>query len=151
MTEHGRAGRRPAALSQTAWRLGLLAVLLIPTSVRADEPAERGIFVTVGNPITSEVVNGIKERLALSQRDKPIAKFVFDFNPDGREASSADYGPCLDLADAISELPGRTIAFLHGPTMRHTVLPVLACQELVMSSTAVLGPVVLDKDPSLND
>jgi membrane-bound ClpP family serine protease len=129
----------------------LAIVILHGPQLRADEPVERGIFVTVGNPITSEVVNGIKERLALSQRDKPVAKFVFDFNPDGREASSLDYGPCLDLADAISELPGRTIAFVHGPIMRHTILPALACQELVMSSTAVLGPVVAEKEPPLND
>jgi membrane-bound ClpP family serine protease len=114
------------------------------------DPTERGIFVTVPNPITSEVVSGIRSRLALAQRDKPLTKFVFDFNPDDREAGSVDYGPCLDLADAISELNG-TIAFVHGPTLRHTVLPVLACQELVMSSTAVLGPVATDKEGPLND
>jgi membrane-bound ClpP family serine protease len=120
--------------------------------VAAEEPetAERGIFVTVANPITSEVVNGIRGRIALAQRDKPLSKVVFDFNPDGRESGSVDYGPCLDLADAISELNG-TIAFVHGPTLRHTVLPVLACQDLVMSSDAVLGPVATDKDGMLND
>ena len=64
---------------------------------------------------------------------------------------SRDYGPCLDLADAINQLNTRTIAFVHSAALRHTVLPILACQELVMSSDAVLGPVVADKDGSLND
>jgi membrane-bound ClpP family serine protease len=151
MMDHGRAGRRLAPSRAIVRTLLLSIFFLACQSVRGDEPAERGIFVTVGNPITSEVVNGIKERLALVQRETPVAKFVFDFNPDGREASSVDYGPCLDLADAIAELNGKTIAFVHGPTMRHTVLPVLACQELVMSSAAALGPVVPDKEPPLND
>ncbi|HEX4590853.1 MAG TPA: hypothetical protein VH120_13035, partial [Gemmataceae bacterium] len=134
-------------------RAALMAWILFNPPAWAEDapPAERGVFVTVANPITSEVVSGIKERIARNQRDQPVAKFVFDFNPDGREAGSVDYGPCLDLAEAISELNVRTIAFVHGPAMRHTVLPILACQELVMSSEAVLGPVVVDKDGSLND
>jgi membrane-bound ClpP family serine protease len=151
MTDLGPAGLRLAFLRAFSPVLSLAILCLASEPSRGDEPVERGIFVTVGNPITSEVVNGIKERLALVQRDKPVAKFVFDFNPDGREASSIDYGPCLDLADAIAELNGKTIAFVHGLTMRNTVLPVLACQELVMSSTATLGPVVPEKEPPFND
>ncbi len=136
-----------------ACRAALVAISVlhaVPLSAQ-EPPAERGIFVTVANPITSEVVNSIRERVARAQRDKPVAKIVFDFNPDGKEASSRDYGPCLDLADAISQLATKTIAFVHGPVLRHTVLPVLACQELVMSSDAVLGPVVSDQDGPLND
>jgi membrane-bound serine protease (ClpP class) len=131
-------------------RLGrkLLAVFLaglFAAPALAQEP-ERGIFVTVSNPITSEVVNGIKERVARAQKDRPVNKFVFDFNPDGREASTADYGPSHDLAKIIKSLNVQTIAFVHAPVTRHSVLPVLACQELVMSPAngVVLGPVVSD-------
>src|SRR5262249_30931831 len=42
-----------------------------------------------------------------------------------------------------------TIAFVHGEVARHTVLPVLACKELVMSADARLGPVVLEGEPAL--
>lgn len=115
---------------------------------REPEPAERGIFLTVANPITSEVVNGLRERIA---RAKGVAKIVFDFNPDGKEASTRDYGPCLDLAKEIGRLQGSTIAFVRGPVSRHTVLPVLACQQLVMSSDAVLGPILVDPNSTPDD
>jgi membrane-bound ClpP family serine protease len=145
MTSH-----RGAALFHAA-ALMIAAVFANPAVARQEEPAERGIFVTVANPITSDIVNAIKERVARAQRDKPVAKIVFDFNPDGKDAGSADFGPCVDLAEVINQLSIRTIAFVHGAASRHTVLPVMACQELVMSSTAVLGPVLVDKESTLND
>src|SRR5437588_1185972 len=102
MTTHRRA---IVLCLRAAYRAALLAAsaLLVAPAPAQEPPAERGIFVTVANPITSDIVNGIKGRIAMAQRDKPVAKVVFDFNPDGREASSNDYGPCYDLADAISE------------------------------------------------
>jgi membrane-bound serine protease (ClpP class) len=155
MTIGRRTDHWSAVNCRAVCRIAVMATsALLASTTGAQEPAppaERGIFVTVANPITSEVVSGIRERIARDQRDKPIAKIVFDFNPDGREAASVDYGPCLDLADAISDLNVRTIAFVHGAAIRHTVLPILACQELVMSSDAILGPVITDKDGPLND
>jgi membrane-bound serine protease (ClpP class) len=125
----------------------VVAGVFVACPVRGQPPEpERGIFVTVANPVTSEVVNAIKERIARAQRDKPVQKFVFDFNPDGRETSTAEYGPSHDLAKFIKNLNVQTIAFVHGPVTRHSVLPVLACQELVMSPAdgVVLGPVLVD-------
>jgi membrane-bound ClpP family serine protease len=154
MTTHCRVATGSVVNLRAVYRTAFLAAgvsFALPVLGQEPDPADRGIFVTVANPITSEVVNGIRERVARAQRDKPIAKIVFDFNPDGKEASSRDYGPCLDLADAISQLETKTIAFVHGPALRHTVLPILACQELVMSSDAMLGPVVADQDGPLND
>src|SRR5438874_1427384 len=72
-----------------------------PAAAQEAESPERGIFVAVANPITSEVVNAVRERVARARRDKPVAKFVFEFNLDGKEASSPDYGPCRDLAKEI--------------------------------------------------
>ena len=94
----------PAVLCRSAFALAVSVFFSAPVKSQDTEPAERGIFITVANPITSEVVNGIRGRIALAQRDKPLSKIVFDFNPDGREAGSVDYGPCLDLANAISEM-----------------------------------------------
>jgi membrane-bound ClpP family serine protease len=130
---------RPVLLSVAV--LTVVGLTVGPALGQEPEPAERGIFVTVPNPITSEVVNGLRERIA---RNKGVAKIVFDFNPDGKEASTRDYGPCLDLAKEIGRLQANTIAFVHGPVGRHTVLPVIACQQLVMASDAVLGPVLTD-------
>ena len=68
MTDHRRAAVRLPAIPGSILRAALLvAGALFSTSVLSQEPepAERGIFVTVTNPITSEVVNGIKERIVL--------------------------------------------------------------------------------------
>src|ERR1700722_15831380 len=99
MTTHRRAGPRSPGHLRAAYRVGLLAasvLFAIPIPAQEPDPAERGIFVTVANPITSEGVNAIRGRIALPRGEKPVAKIVFDFNPDGKEASSRDYGPCLD-------------------------------------------------------
>lgn len=126
--------------------LAVIGVLLaVTTVVRADDPPEAGQFVTVPTAITSEAVRQIKVTVARAEEKKALRKIVFDFNPGGKEASTPDFGPCLDLANYIHEKrsEGRifTIAFVHGKTTRHTVLPVLACDELVMSHDAVIGPV----------
>ncbi|HEY1377169.1 MAG TPA: NfeD family protein [Gemmataceae bacterium] len=143
MTTHPR----PAVTFRAAYHVALLAasaLMTTPAPAQETEPPERGMFVTVTSPITSEVVNGVRERVARAQRDKPVTKVVFDFNPDGKEASSGDFFACAGLAKDITRLPVKTIAFVHAPVTRHSVLPVLACQQLVMSSDAVLGPVLTD-------
>ncbi len=73
-----------------------------------------------------------------------VKKVIFDFNPDGKEASTEAYGPCSDLADYIRTLAenGLTpIAFIHGKTTRHSVLPALACEDMVMASGSQIGQV----------
>lgn len=142
-------------LARTAWAwVGLLALLLPAPSARAEaEPAVEGLFVTVSHPITTEVVSRVKgatERALGRARgaDAPnrSLKIVYDFNPDGRAASS-DFGPCYELAVFLSELHDvHTIAFVHGETTRHTVLPVLACRDIVFSSAGRLGDVRRGED-----
>src|SRR4051812_36933415 len=93
-------GRRlvPAALA--------LLTLALPalSPARADEPREDGVFITVSNPITSDVFNSVREqteRARQKRKDRLITKIVYDFNPGGREAASPDFGPCSDLADYL--------------------------------------------------
>src|SRR5439155_4081385 len=82
--------------------LALSALALLAFSpVRADGPPEDGVFITVPNPITSDAFSRVREqadRARQKQKDRVITKIVFDFNPEGREASSPDYGPCSDFA-----------------------------------------------------
>jgi membrane-bound ClpP family serine protease len=125
--------------------IGLLAGLSAATA-RPPEPdaPEPGRFVTVATPITSPVVNQIKEAVARAMKDRPLKKIVFDFNPEGREAATDDFGVCLDLARHIRSLGNEgvlTVAYVRNRVSRHTVLPVLACAELVMGPDGVLGPV----------
>ena len=161
-TSPGRSRRRSAVgkgLGPWAAALGLL--VLLPRAAQAEDVTVEGLFITVQNPITSDVTNRVKEMTQRAlQRFKSngaaepglpprVLKIVYDFNPDGKPAGSRDFGPCSDLASFLLEQQDvQTIAFVHNETTRHTVLPVLACQDIVMSSTARLGDVSRDQDPS---
>lgn len=147
------------------WIFAVLIGLLVwhyPLVAGPDAGAvERGQFITVGNPITSDVVVQIRQAITRSQQTGPLRKIVFDFNPQGKEAATADLGACLELARFIREKRNAglmTIAFVHNKVTRHTVLPVLACDQLVMGPEAAIGaisdnpnasPDKLDIDPYL--
>ena len=134
---------------------GLFATLLLHPAARAQAPApENGLFVTVANPITSEEVSRIKAKVErnLNRPDRRVRKIVFDFNPDRHASGTKDFGACHDLAKFLLRLQEvTTVAFIHNETTQHTVLPVLACQEIVMASRAKLGDVLRDQsDPLTN-
>jgi membrane-bound serine protease (ClpP class) len=104
-----------------------------------------GLFISVPNPITSEEVQRIKQKVdnAIKQR-RNITTVVFDFNPDGAKVGTTDFSPCQSLQRYIHQLQrGRvkaewprmsTVAFVHAETSKHTVLPVLACDQIIMSA-----------------
>jgi len=124
---------------------GIVAfVLLIAADKPADKPNETadGIFITVRNPIDSNVLNRVKASTMrfLDRHDHHGLRIVYDFNPDGFASSSADYGTCRDLAVFLLDLQDiSTVAFVHNDVSGHAVLPVLACQEIVMSPAARIG------------
>jgi membrane-bound ClpP family serine protease len=126
-------------------KLALFACLL--SVARAQEPARQdGLFITVANPITSDVVESIKAKTqrALERTDRPIRTIVFDFNSgdqlSGHASSTKAYGPCHDLAAFLLEQQAvNTVAFVHNDVSAHTILPVLACKDIVMSAEAKIG------------
>lgn len=135
-------------MARHTWPSAVL-ILAVVAPLRADD---EGLFVTVPTPITSAVVGRIKERVDRAARDHGIRKLVLDFNPDNKEAATPDFGPCYDLAKYLRQKHDvLTVAFVHNKVTRHSVLPVLACKELVMSSDAALGEVVGDNAASLDD
>jgi membrane-bound ClpP family serine protease len=144
--------RRPFRWS--AW-CGAALALVAAGAARAEGPAEDGQFITVPNPIDSGVFSRVKEQAseALARPGSPkITKLIFDFNPDNKDAGSPYYGSCLELAEYIRSLPSvTTVAYVHARTTRHTVLPVLACKDLVMSDNAALGDVFPDDNDHAND
>jgi membrane-bound serine protease (ClpP class) len=129
----------------------LASCLLSAAHVRADEPAGDkrsadetvdGLFVTVPSPIDTLGVNRVKAitNRFLDRADHRGLKIVYDFNPDNDPARSSDYGTCRDLAVFLLDLQDvTTVAFVHNDVTGHTVLPVLACQDIVMSRKARLG------------
>jgi membrane-bound serine protease (ClpP class) len=126
----------------------LLATVSAPLS-RAQAPLnnlpDEGIFVNVPNPVTGEGVTRVKNSIeaARSNANRPIRKVVFTFNPSGKEASTTDFGAAYELAGYIEKLHDlSTIAFVSNPVSGHTILPVMACKEIVMSKNASFGEIL---------
>lgn len=81
-----------------------------------------------------------------------VFKVICDFNPDGLPNRSENFGDCYELAKKLRDLQKqgvRTVAYVHGDVSRHSVLPVLACAEIVLSRlpVATLGPVTSPDRP----
>lgn len=112
--------------------------------VRAQDGAD-ALFLTVANPISSDAVARVRNQIAARVNDpvRRVSTVVFDFNPDGKPAHSTDPGAAYDLAEVIGGHKGlTTVAFVRAPVTGHTVLPVLACKEVVMAKAGTIGPVV---------
>jgi membrane-bound serine protease (ClpP class) len=146
-------GNRPRGL---AVGLALLLFVFAAAARGADAPPDvDGIFITVQNPITTDVTHRVREatdrkvqKVRESANGRRVSlKIVYDFNPDNKPAGTRDFGPCHDLAKYLLGLRDvSTVAFVHGEVTRHTVLPVLACKEIVMAGDARLGDVTRDQD-----
>jgi membrane-bound ClpP family serine protease len=108
---------------------------------------EGGLFITVQNPITSEVVSRIVAKSDRAVASGKVGKIIFDFNEGSHPSCSEDYGACRDLAAHLLNLKQcQTVAFVHNEVTGHTVLPVLACQELIMSKEAKLGRALSERE-----
>ena len=132
----------------TPVRLPLLAAvaaaaggLFLPSSGLSQNPdavrTVEGMLVSVPSPITSEVVQRVKNQVQsrVNNNARPVKVVVFDFTPGGKDAANPNFGACYELSQVIDQLKGgvTTVAFVTGKASGHTVLPVLACRELVMS------------------
>jgi membrane-bound serine protease (ClpP class) len=127
----------------------LLALLLLRqgSALPEDGRQEGGLFITVQNPITSEVVSRVVAKSERALASGKIGKLIFDFNPGGHSSCSEDYGACRDLAAHLLNLKQcQTVAFVHNEVTGHTVLPVLACQEIVMSREAKIGRALSERE-----
>jgi membrane-bound ClpP family serine protease len=136
----------PAALGTGRWGLVLLALLAAPLLARAEEPAVEGLLVQIPtemvaapNRLRSVLHGPLKRFEAGSGRRGGTFRLLCDFNPDGRRSESDDFFACAGLANYLRDLPRQfkgvqTIAYVHGDVRRHSVLPVLACTEIVLST-----------------
>jgi membrane-bound serine protease (ClpP class) len=119
-----------------------------------------GLFITV-RTITSKEKDRIqlaanqaisRFRAVAKQRhqdgvDERQFKIVLDFNPDEQQNASDDFGACYSLAKFLLDKVDPdivTIAFVHGQVSGYSVLPALACTDLVMSAQARLGEAQVD-------
>ena len=145
----------PVVLRSRVWVLAVLAAAAGPSPAGAENAAARpGLFVTVPNPLNSDAVKRIKNRIepARNAGEKRPSVVVFDFNPNDKDAATPDFGACYDLAEYIAGLHDlQTEAWVHRKVSGHTVLPVMACKGLVVGPQAVIGEVRTLADPPLKD
>lgn len=141
-----RLSKSPRMLIAT----GLAAILSLACTGPAfaqETTRKDGLFISVPNPITSEAVEQIRHKVkdaVEGAKKRNIATVVFDFNPTGQPSSTSDFGPANSLAKYIRQLQlGQikaqwprmmTVAFVQHEATRHTVLPVLACDQIIMSN-----------------
>ncbi|MFN9367194.1 MAG: NfeD family protein [Planctomycetia bacterium] len=140
----------------------LTGILLACTVVAWPAPlaaAPPTALVPVRLPITGtrdEQVKGAIARrldaLRAAAPDRGVLVLRFEPAADG-EAASSDFGRALELARflASERLAGvKTVAYLPAGVAGHAVLPVLACEEIVMDPEAVLGPANAT-EPAIDD
>ena len=128
------------------WLFWLICVSwAAPEGLRAQAPArEEGLFIALQPPITREAVNRVKAATdrALEAKDPPIRKIIYDFNPGGSRQHVDRLRRLPSISPTFSlETPhhqNHRLCTWRGVT-GHAVLPVLACQEIVMSRDAMLG------------
>ncbi len=117
-----------------------------PTAIE-DTPAQ---FFPVVEPITSETIARIRaqtRQLVDSSASAEAGKrpiLVFEFLPGDKAPGTSEFGVSHDLANLISrELAGAklTVAYIPQPLRGYAVLPAVACTEIVMGSSATLGPI----------
>jgi membrane-bound ClpP family serine protease len=133
------AALRPCSVFSLLIALGIALGWSTGASAADVPAADQSLFITVRNPITSEEFSRVKAVTSAAVEryhktgQKGELRIVYDFNPDDQTSSTSLFGPCLDLADYILTLNAKTIAFVHKDVSRHTVLPVIACKEIVMA------------------
>ncbi|HEX5102236.1 MAG TPA: hypothetical protein VFV87_00390, partial [Pirellulaceae bacterium] len=122
-------------------------------------PAEAFRF-DVPLPITGlvdqQVTSSVERALRKLPQGGPRPVFIFEFRPKANSTGEgSDFGRALTLARYLAgdRLSGvRTVAWLPNSVKGHAVLPVLACEQIVMHKEAELGAAGIDEktiDPAL--
>jgi membrane-bound ClpP family serine protease len=132
--------------------LSLLLALVLPDRGRAEgEPAGLVLPIPSDRTTLADMADRLKKALEKPlqriEKERSSFRLILDFNPEGSPSKSDNFGACYELARKVRELQEQgvqTVAYVHGTVSHHSVLPVLACGEIVMSKDppARLGPVV---------
>ena len=121
----------------------LLLLILSPSLAFAEGSPDRGYILKVPSALDTRWIDSQKKavdmRLARFDKERLEGarfKVLCDFNPDNHPSACEDFHACDKLADYLVELRNRnvrTVAYVHDEVTRHSVLPVLACEEIVFA------------------
>ncbi|MCE5267422.1 MAG: hypothetical protein LLG00_06010 [Planctomycetaceae bacterium] len=158
-------------MSCLTMRLGLRAIvcwfaaaalLSVASLGIAAAPAEKGEgkprvgrFVPITLPITGQsserARRAINRATETAKRQNAQLVLIVEFDvPRGQQdaGKGSDFAAAYSLADFLSSdaLNGvQTVAYVPQPVQGHAVLPVIACQEIIMAKDATLGAAGIDE------
>jgi membrane-bound serine protease (ClpP class) len=146
---HGVAGAQDVAGAQEAdARPAEAAAGELPTVVRIDIP------LPIDGLVDKQVQSQIEQALRRLPGGDARPTFVFEFRPKPNTAGEGnDFARALTLARYLSgeRLAGvRTVAWLPRSVKGHAVLPVLACEQIIMHKEAELGAAGLDERDAID-
>ncbi len=130
----------------------LLAQETVPATSRknGDAKSARGqFFAPIVEPIEGNDIQALQTAVraylnrAAAAGQRPV--LVFEFRPGKQGPDQGRFGVASDLADYIAEDllgSGKTVAYVPEPLSGYAVLPVLACDEIVLGTDAELGPII---------
>jgi membrane-bound serine protease (ClpP class) len=117
-------------------------------NARPAQPADAPVYrFDVPLPLTGLVDQQLEEQVDRVLRGLPASgprpTFIFEFRPKaGTAGEGSNFGRALSLARLITHerlSQVRTVAWLPRSVKGHAVLPVLACEQIVMQKDAELG------------
>ncbi len=119
-----------------------------PYVVRFDVP------LPIDGLVDSHLQSRIEQALRKRPKDGPRPTFVFEFRPkENTSGEGNDFERALSLARYLGSdrLAGiRTVAWLPKSVKGHAVLPVLACEQIVIQKEAELGAAGNDERGSID-
>src|SRR5262245_38193273 len=131
---------------------------------KADDKQPAAYCVDVALPITDSVEKSVTRRVEWAIRQlapegkaaggrRPI--IVFEFRPaSGTAGEGSSFGDAVDLARFISgdRMSGvETVAWLPRTVKGHAVLPVLACEKIIMGRDAEIGAAGINERTPIED
>ncbi len=119
----------------------------------AAQPEAAVVVVQVPLPLTGNVDQLVQSQIgrALKRLPKDAKRptLILEFRPEPDTAGAgSDFGRAHSLAKYLvgeSLAAVKTVAFLPHPVQGHAVLPVLACEQIIMAKDAELGAAGVDE------
>ena len=118
----------------------------------AARPRRQGLLIRVPVPIDNSVVLRVKQSIQRTlgnvREERPV--FVLEFvAPEGAEAGQGTkFGVAYELASFLTsdELNGAsTVAYVPGTLKGHAVMAAIACEQIIMGPTAMIGDAGCDE------
>lgn len=127
--------------------------------VSAGSSSAEGLFVQVQVPITDSSERAARQSIQLAleelvQGAEPDVNerptLIIEFAAGAEAGAGSDFGKSYKLARFIADELGaiETVAFIPHSLSGHAVLPVMACDQVVMAADAYIGRAGRDEDSS---